>query len=209
MKSEWETEKVFKSHGYDSIKPMNDKAIDHLINYLNFLNLDKYNIVDMGCGNGRIILNLEKSLKKSFNYVGFDCNKYVIDTAKKHFNNNNYTFFYKNIDELTDEELAPYKNWVFLFESTLCMIDNPKKILNNIKNMTKNIILSRTLYNPLNPNIEILNKTNKWGGMENESSNWIFSQKFLEENTSLKFHKKIYILYKKNPEHLICNIYLN
>lgn len=225
MESQWQNKKVIENLKYLEIKPidLNLKFYKSIVNYLKNLNLKEYKILDFGCGNGRIFLSFEKDLKKKITYVGFDCNKYLIEIAKKHFKqNNNVSFFYKNIDKVTFDDLLPYKNWIFLFDSTFSMIENPKRMLNIIKNLTSNIILSRTLIIRLNTlkiffNKELqdgcVNVPFKWPGMEKKSPRWKFSYKFLQDISNLKIHESSSILYENpvcflGPSYMMVNIFL-
>ena len=74
-KNEWSNESIVKALNYETVNPMNTRFIDNMINYLNELRLETINICDIGCGNGRIVLDLKTKLNKPFNYVGIDCNE--------------------------------------------------------------------------------------------------------------------------------------
>ena len=136
-KNEWSNESIVKALNYESVKPMNTRFIDNMINYLNELKLETINICDIGCGNGRIVLN------KPFNYVGIDCNEKLIKIAKENVRFDNVNFVYNDVDKLDETFFIKYKDYIFLFESTICMVNDPERILKILKKLSKNIILTR------------------------------------------------------------------
>ena len=180
--SEWENSNIIKSHFYDKVKPMNINFIDDMISYINNnININdnnKYNIIDIGCGNGRIIYDLKNKLNNKFLYTGIDCNLELINIAKEEFNNfSNVNFIHENVDNINLNFFNNYINYIFLFESTICMVKEPIRLLTKISKITNNIILNRTWITK-DENKKIYDIPMKWDGMDNYSNNYRFSLKY-------------------------------
>ena len=202
-KNEWANENMVKALNYETVKPNNTYFIDNMINYLNELSLETINICDIGCGNGRIVLDLKIKLNKPFNYVGIDCNEKLIKIAKENVRFNNVNFVHKDVDNLDESFFTQYKNYIFLFESTICMVKYPDRILKILKEISDHIILTRI---HITLDKYLYDKKHKWVGMNNESSNWFFSIKFLKDITNMNI-KKDCLMHKTSDEEY-ANLYL-
>ena len=202
--STWENPNFIKPHGYDTVKKMNSFYIDDLIKYINSIDkLEEYKIVDFGCGNGRITLDLKEKLDKPFKYIGIDCCKEIIEIAKKNNKDENISFFHMNIDEVDEVFLEKYKNFIFLFESTLCMVKDPARILKILSNISDNIVLTRLW---LSKNNIFYNKPHKWDGFNELSYNWRFTYDYLHTNTSMKIINGIRV--DQTDDAIMQNVYL-
>lgn len=202
-KNEWSNDTMVKALNYESVNPINSKFIDGMINYLNNLKLETINICDIGCGNGRIVLDLKTKLTKPFNYVGIDCNEKLIKIAKEKVRFDNVNFICNDADNLDESFFTQYKNYIFLFESTICMVKYPDRILKILKEISDHIILTRI---HITLDKYLYDKKNKWVGMNNESNNWYFSIKFLKDVTNMNI-KKDCLIHKTSDEEY-ANIYL-
>ena len=107
----------------------------------------RFTHIDLGCGNGRIIIDFKDKLNKPFLYIGIDCCKELIEIAKKNNEEENVYFINMDIDKIDEYFLNKYKNYIFLFESSLCMVKYPSRILKLISQISNNILLSRIMAN--------------------------------------------------------------
>jgi len=193
--------------GNPVVKSINLNCNDDMINYINSnLQYYQYNIIDIGCGNGKIVYDLQNKLNRTFTYTGVDCNSELINMAKNEFKDvSNVNFVNENVDLVDLSFFDNYVNYIFLFESTLCMVNNPKQILNKVSKLTDDIILNKTwIYKDKNEYIYDIPM--KWEGMTNVSNNYRFSIKYLTENTNMKCN--VGLLHTSNDDADMYNLYL-
>ena len=167
-------------------------------------NLDEYKIIDLGCGNGRIIIDFKDKLNKPFLYIGIDCCKELIEIAKKNNEEENVYFINMDIDKIDEYFLNKYKNYIFLFESSLCMVKYPSRILKLISQISNNILLSRIW---LSKNNKIYNKPHKWPGFKDFSYNWRLTYDYLNKNTNMTIINGIIV--EQNNDAILQNVYLH
>ena len=170
--SEWSQEGVVEAHLYNTIIKDNGGHIIPVIDYLNRNISENLKVLDMGCGNARFYLNLKEDYIKDFFYVGMDCNKYLVDIANN-IEDKNIKTIHVDLDNITINDLKDYSDYLIYFDSTLGMLKEPQKILNILKDITNNILLTRCL---ILDNIEKDRYQEKmWSGMNKPSPNWIIS----------------------------------
>ncbi len=170
--SEWAQEAIVYTHSYNTI--IKDKG-NHLIPVIDYLNRnisENLKVLDMGCGNARFYLHLKEDYIKDFFYVGMDCNKYLVDIANN-IEDENIKAIHVDLDNINVNDLKDYSDYLIYFDSTLGMLKEPQKILNIIKDITNDILLTRC---------RILDNIEKdryqeqmWSGMNKPSPNWIIS----------------------------------
>ena len=81
-------------------------------------------ILEVGCGDGRVIDYLEK--KKKYSLFGFDIDKKVIEIAKERFNGININLTVDNAVTFNHERL--YKNILFLFNGLMHLTSKEHQI---------------------------------------------------------------------------------
>ena len=200
--SEWSKEKVVEGHGYNNVEPINNSFITcKFLSFLNNLKPERIPLLDIGCGNGRIVLNFNTELKKSFDYHGLDCNKILVDIGNNDLSCNKESKFkleYCNVDNLDSYE--NYKDRIFYLDSTFQMLANPEKSLELMIKSTDLIIFNRLRIN------NSLDKPEegkfKWGGMDNYSPCWyfpeIFFENFNDDWSFYNFSNKLHVMFKKD-----------
>lgn len=209
-KLSWASEDIVKSHNYDNNGniPMNTNFIDDLLEFINNIpQQDTIKIFDIGCGNGRIYWDLKEKLKKSFYYIGVDCNELLINIAKNNIPSNNSEFYHMDIDNADKTFFNKYKNYIFLFESTFSMINKPMETLEKILPITNYILFTRLhVIKPKCNSLQIYNVPHIWDGMAEPSPNWRFSKNLLIKNNSFRYQDGI-IIHEKKDE-IFMNLYL-
>ena len=101
---------------------------------------ETFEVLDIGCGNGRFLEYLKQSAFFPFKYVGIDNNKYLLEKAKILVNNeikNNYTILNREIikDILEEKYILPRSHIITLFGVMhhIPSYNNRLKILNTLK----------------------------------------------------------------------------
>jgi len=79
-------------------------------NLLKFIKFE--NIIDIGCGESEVH-NYFK-INKNQKYFGYELNDYFINKLKKKYNQNNFYFSKKNIDQINFEKFDPKKTIILL-----------------------------------------------------------------------------------------------
>ena len=130
-------------------------------------------IVEIGCGNGRVLNAL--NLKNIKQYVGYDINNHFVKKAKEVWGkHDNVKFICANIEDVTDIEETD----VVYIDSVLQMLENPYVTLRKLLNITNCIMISRTRLTP--GTYENKGKF-KWSGMTEKATNWEFSEENMKE----------------------------
>ena len=130
-------------------------------------------IVEIGCGNGRLLNALD--LKEIKQYVGYDINNDFVKKAKEVWGkHDNVKFICANIEDVTDIEETD----VVYIDSVLQMLENPYVTLRKLLNITNCVMISRTR---LTPGTYEKKGKFKWGGMTEKATNWEFSEKNMKE----------------------------
>ncbi len=79
-------------------------------NLLNLINFE--NIIDIGCGESEVHKYFK--IKENQKYFGFELSDYFVNKLKKKYNNNNFYFSKKKIDEIDFEKFDPEKTIILL-----------------------------------------------------------------------------------------------
>ena len=93
-------------------------------------------VLEVGCGDGRVLDYLDK--KKKYSLFGFDIDKKVVEIAKERFNGVNITLTVDNAVTFNHERL--YKNILFLFNGLMLLPSKEHQIsfLQNAYNNLEN-----------------------------------------------------------------------
>jgi SAM-dependent methyltransferase len=183
---QWSLKSVAEQHGYLDSKKSADKGGTHHVALADWLENNFYGkkpmIVDIGCGNARVLEFLDTD--SIGYYTGYDVNEHLISFAKEKYKNiRNADFVVADLDSsyinfINDSDIA-------YIDSVLTMLENPYNTLKALSNSCKHIFINRTQF------FEQEEKTaNKWGGMEQESVLWRFSaenMKAFAANNGLEF----------------------
>jgi len=162
MLKQWSLESVHYAHGYQNI----EKSDVHN-NFTNWLNKnyedEKIKIVDIGGGNGRVCLNIDKNIGE---YYCLDLNQENIRAGQNFFKDDKRIKFL-NFD-IDNQELDILCDVVYI-DSVLTMLEEPFEDLLKLSKISNYIFINRTkfLENTIKSN-------NLWGGMKQPSSLWSF-----------------------------------
>lgn len=131
----WKRSDIAAKLGYLNIVETN-----HLNNFIHFCNMKSCKkILDIGCGNGRVLLSINKEIP-DFDYTGVDINKECIDVASQiKVSNGKYKFVLADMDSLNITENYD----ICLIDSTLSMIDEPKRCLDISVQFCKYVMITR------------------------------------------------------------------
>lgn len=162
MIKQWSLESVYYSHGYQNI----EKSDVHL-NFSNWLNINygdkKIKILDIGGGNGRVCLSINKNIKE---YWCFDLNNENIKVGQNFFKDDKRIKFI-NLD-IDNQELDIECDVVYI-DSVLTMIEEPFELLKKLSKLSNYIFINRTIFYE-----NTIKSDNLWGGMKEASTLWIF-----------------------------------
>ena len=140
-KKEWSKKEVALAHNYDKVEKSTQFV--ELITFINEKYKDsdkKLKILDIGCGNGRACLSLIEAYKDKFDYIGTDINKECIRVAQEFFDKadkrgNTASFCIVDADELPwPQQLSENHFDICIFDSTINMVEDPKKVLESAIN---------------------------------------------------------------------------
>ena len=198
---QWSLENVAIQHGYSDINP----AKHHLIfkKWISDNFTDKISLIDIGGGNGRILLDISDNIKE---YWCLDINKFCLNVAKNKFKNDNYHFKLFDID--TDP--LNIKVDVIYIDSVLSMLENPFNSIKKCLDCSEYLFINRLKFDT-----ETQKNFYKWGGMQKESVNWSFciddfKNLSIENNLELQVYNisngfkfdekfdKLFLILKKN-----------
>ena len=98
-------------------------------NLLNLINFE--NIIDIGCGESEVHKYFK--INKNQKYFGYELNDYFVNKLKKKYNQSNFYFLKKNIDEIDFEKFDPEKTIILLIG-----------VFHHIDNDTIKLFLSKT-----------------------------------------------------------------
>ena len=160
---QWSLSSVFYAHNYNIIEE--SQAHSNFKNWiLNHYGDMKIKVVDIGGGNGRVCLSIDKSVSE---YWCLDINDENIKVGKEFFKTDKRINFLKfDIDE---SELNIQCDVVYI-DSVLTMLEEPFEALKKFIKVSDLIFVNRT---------ELKDNTNKtefkWGGMSTSSTLWSFS----------------------------------
>lgn len=184
MVNQWSLEKVTVALGYDDVSKdgiIAHKNFSQFCDFLkNTLNIE-INIFDIGCGNGRIV----KELQNYDSYVGVDINEYNVSIAKNNFlKNNKNHFLHEDIESTQFSDVMKHHiltSNICLLDSTFHMMENPELLMHDllIPNF-KFIYLARTR---AVDTVEYVKRKeyHQWDGMADSSVNWEFGRLFFKD----------------------------
>jgi SAM-dependent methyltransferase len=175
MLKQWSLESVHYSHGYQNIEKSDPDVHVNFSNWLDINYVDKkIKIVDIGGGNGRVCLSINKNIEE---YWCLDLNEANIKAGQNFFKDDERIKFI-NFD-VDNQELDIECDVVYI-DSVLTMIEDPFGALIKFSKVSDFTFVNRTEMK------EEKNKTkNKWGGMTLPSTLWSFSY-----NSILEFCKE-------------------
>lgn len=128
-------------HLYENrIKNIRLTWCDQVCNLLWHYKLSKSSIKDIGCNTFQLYKSL-KFFDFKCKYYGYDIDQKFIDIGLKYFPELKKSYTCANA-----EYIKLRKTEVSVISATLEHVDNPKKILKNIINSTKKIIIVRTFF---------------------------------------------------------------
>mgnify|MGYP003145035664 FL=1 len=173
----WSPRKVAEAHGYFSNL---DEASSHHEPFASFIeDKEDARIVDIGCGNGRVLNNLNTYSK----YLGIDTCKELISLSEKHFKDNDKaSFLTMDIEKDVWPKIMSYYN-VAYFDSPFEMLEDPLSLLKKITEIFETVFFLRLRIFDLGE-IDAEKGSNKWEGMEEDSPCWKFSKSFFDNFSS-------------------------
>tara|TARA_R110002020_G_scaffold257334_5_gene470976 strand:- start:3903 stop:4529 length:627 start_codon:yes stop_codon:yes gene_type:complete len=173
----WSPRKVAEAHGYFSNL---DEASSHHDIFASFIkDKDDASICDMGCGNGRILNNLDNYSK----YLGIDTCEELVTAATKHFEDNGkVSFLTMDIEKETWPEFINDYNIAYL-DSTFEMMEDPLLLLKKLTKTFETVFFNRLKLFDLGE-VEAEKGTYRWGGMEKDCSLWKLSELFFHNFSS-------------------------
>lgn len=173
MSTLWSNKKVAEAHGYFS--NLNEISSHHDA-FASFVkNKEDARIVDIGCGNGRVLNNLDNYSK----YLGIDTCEELTALSAKHFKDNDKASFLTMDFEkdVWPEMMSDYN--VAYFDSTFAMMEDPLSLLKKIIEIFETVFFARLqIFNLDQRHAE--KDSYKFGGMEEYSTLWKFSESFFE-----------------------------
>lgn len=194
MEKQWSLESVCLSHNYDIITKTdvhNNFAI-----WLDRIYKDKkIKIVDIGGGNGRVCLNIDKNIQE---YWCLDLNSSSLKAGEKFFENDkrlNFLLFDVDTQKLEIECDVIY------IDSVLTMLENPLDSIINFSKVSDFIFINRTpfsepVYSIISSEfIKVKPKKSKfrWGGMIDDSALWTFDYNYMKEFCLINSLELIYL----------------
>jgi ubiquinone/menaquinone biosynthesis C-methylase UbiE len=172
---QWSLKSVFDAHNYNLIKE-NEVHLNFKNWIIDYYGDMKIKVVDIGGGNGRVCLSIDKSINE---YWCLDINDDNIKTGKEFFKTDKRINFL-NFD--IDESELDIECDVVYIDSVLTMIEEPFDALSKFAKFSDFTFVNRTeLHKDIwIPNHGLIkqntNKTkNIWGGMSTPSTLWSFS----------------------------------
>jgi len=164
---QWSLKAVVDSLKYNNVEYSNHHNVfkDWITGSFN----RKIDIIDIGGGNGRVVLNIKEHINK---YTCLDLNEYNIKIGNDFFESDSITFKLFDID--TDE--LNLKCDVVYIDSVLEMLEDPFKCLIKMVEVSDYIFVNRTVLSDK----ETTESQYKWGGMDEPSKLWKFSFKDME-----------------------------
>lgn len=178
---QWTLEQVSKAHDYHNVTKSN--IHENFANWISSTFVNQPVVIDVGGGNGRAFLHLEKYVQK---YLCIDINKKSINIGKEFFSNNEKVDF-QLVDVEDKDAISKFFCDVMYFDSTLTMLDDPWAVLLSCKQITKFVYASRTSNQPLTKK-----ELYQWGGMNHQSWLWKFNYSDIDnfcEKHQMKFQK--------------------
>jgi len=159
---QWSLKSVFDTHNYNII----EESKVH-VNFSNWLDRNygdkKIKIVDIGGGNGRVCLNINKNIEE---YWCLDLNQENIKVGQNFFKDDKRIKFI-NFD-IDDQELDIECDVVYI-DSVLTMLEDPFKVLLKLSKISNLIFINRTIFCK-----NTIKSDNLWGGMKQPSTLWTF-----------------------------------
>lgn len=193
MSKPWSTEAVSIAHKYNEVKDYH-----HLDKFVEFCNNMPFGgacihsdwpgikILDLGCGNARVVITLNNNLNKDikYKYIGTDINEFALEAGRTHLEVRSGSYFELlnfDVDDVPWKErkvASTYRHNICLIDSTLHMFYNPIDVLKECSKYCDTIYITR---NKLEIDSGIRQGQFKWGGMTENSPYWAFSKQFFNE----------------------------
>jgi len=185
--NQWSTYSTASRHGYLDESSYHFSANKHHKLFTDWINSNfsgnDLKIIDLGCGNGRVVelLNHPTNKLNNFNYIGYDINTFCLDKAREKYKN------YKNIKfielDIEYEKLVEKADVIYI-DSILPMFENPYETILELLDMCNYIFFNRTSINPSDN--DDVKQTNQWSGMDKGQVSWVMYEKklnnFIQEN---------------------------
>lgn len=178
---QWSLEQVSKEHDYHNVTKCN--LHENFAKWISDTFVKQPIVLDVGGGNGRAFLHLEKHVQK---YLCIDINEKTINIGKEFFSKNEKVDFHL-VDVEDKDAISKFFCDVMYFDSTLTMLDDPWTVLLSCKKIAKFVYVSRTSDHPLTKK-----ESYQWGGMSQQSWLWKFSYSDIDnfcEKHQMKFQK--------------------
>jgi len=157
---QWSLKSVVNSLNYQDV--VYSDCHDNFINWVSSNFDNPIDVVDIGGGNGRVLIKLKPYVN---NYYSLDLNPENIKVGNKYFDDKNAHFIEFDID---NQELN-IKCDVIYIDSVLTMVEDPFSVLLKCKDNARYIFINRTLFGDSTQKGKY-----KWGGMDEESVLWKF-----------------------------------
>jgi SAM-dependent methyltransferase len=210
----WATKEVAIAHKYDIVEETTH--LNKFVTYCNNLppsiwsDFPGIKILDLGCGNGRVAISLNKyfDYSRRYFYLGTDINEEALIAGREKLTPNDGSYI-KLIN--FDVDKTPWdaniildrrndsssmnllKYDVCLIDSTLHMFYKPLDVLNEVEKYCDRIYITR---NKLELPSGIQMALFKWGGMTTDSPYWKFSKELFDNWASIRSKK---ITYESGP----------
>jgi SAM-dependent methyltransferase len=187
----WATEEVAVSHNYITVTETSH--LDRFVSYCNVVDhIAPIRILDLGCGNARLVLSLNKYLISSYYYVGTDISEPALKAGREQLiakQNSTFELFLFDVDETPwdKSKFLDKKYDICLIDSTLHMFYEPVKVLEECVKYCNIIYITR---NKLEVPSGIQRTLFKWGGMTEDSPYWKFSKVFFD-HFAINYGKEI------------------
>lgn len=198
----WAAKKVAIAHKYDVVEETT--IFNKFVTYCNNLPPSTWSdfpgikILDLGCGNGRVVISLNKyfDYSRRYFYLGTDINEEALIAGREKLTPNDDSFI-KLIN--FDVDKTPWnkdtilggllKYDICLIDGTLNMFYKPLDVLNEVSKYCDRIYIMR---NKLELSSGIQMASYKWGGMTTDSPYWKFSKEFFDNWASIRNKKVAY-----------------
>lgn len=167
------------------------KNLSKIFDYLN-LKRKKYDILDVGCGYGRMLDFIDK--RKIKKYTGIDLSQSMVDYCNKKKNKKNYFFFKKDLNIYKKKHDVCIVNGIFTTKATLTNKEMEDFFLKSINRLFK---ISRFgfCFNLMSQNVDYKSKILFYPNIDFVYStiNKLSNKKFIIDNSYGLFEYSVFI----------------